>query len=109
MSFNTKENYYLFIPLQFKAKRNRIQPYPKCTEKDTKLNRKDKQNRIEFMPLSITTLYDQCYCKQQYFLNDRLSVEEADNIKDPFPKPTHLRRLSDKFAGELKMPLSNVA
>ena len=29
MSFNTKENYYLFIPLQFKAKRNRIQPYPK--------------------------------------------------------------------------------
>ena len=58
MSFNTKENYYLFIPLQFKAKRNRIQPYPKCTEKDTKLNRKDKKNRIESMPLSITTLYD---------------------------------------------------
>ena len=42
MSFNTKENYNSFIPLQFKAKRNRIQPYPKCTEKDTKLNRKDK-------------------------------------------------------------------
>ena len=42
MSFNTKENYYLFIPLQFQAKRNKIQPYPKCIEKDTKLNRKDK-------------------------------------------------------------------
>ena len=24
MSFNTKENYYLFIPLQFKAKRNKM-------------------------------------------------------------------------------------
>ena len=42
MSLNTKENYNSSIPLQFKAKRNRIQPYPKCTEKDTKLNRKDK-------------------------------------------------------------------
>ena len=42
MSLNTKENYNLFIPLQFKAKRNRIQPYPKCTEKDTEVNRKDK-------------------------------------------------------------------
>ena len=38
MSFNTKEHYYLFIPLQFKAKRNKTQPYPKCTEKDTNLN-----------------------------------------------------------------------
>ena len=42
MSFNTKEKYFSFIPLQFKAKRNRIQPYSKRTEKDTKLNRKDK-------------------------------------------------------------------
>ena len=50
MSFNTKENYYLFIPPQFKAKQNKIQPYPKCTAKDTKLNSKDikkKKKRIE--------------------------------------------------------------
>ena len=43
MSFNTKENYYLFIksiPPQFKAKQSEIQPYPKCTAKDTKLNSK---------------------------------------------------------------------
>ena len=36
------ENYYLFIPPQIKAKRNKIQQYPKSTEKDTKLNSKDK-------------------------------------------------------------------
>ena len=48
MSFNTKENYYLFIPPQFKAKQNKIQPYPKCTAKDTKLNSKDiKKKRKE--------------------------------------------------------------
>ena len=42
MSFNAKENYYLFIPLPFKAKRDKIHPYPKCTERDIKLNSKDK-------------------------------------------------------------------
>ena len=84
MSLNTKENYYLFIPLQFKAKRNKIQPYPKCTERDTKLNSKDEWNRIEilpqFMPLLTITLYDPVLLQTTIFSKQgmlQMSVREV--------------------------------
>ena len=64
MSFNTKENYYLFIPPQFKAKQNKIQPYPKCTAKDAKFNSKDikkKEKNIAPNISGIVFAFNSCH------------------------------------------------